>query len=497
MADKRIGDLLVEYGVVSRVELETAMREEIGRGRHSRVASTLLRAGIDEGQLARALARRSAHPAVDLSRSVLDLGALGMISQDDCLEAKAMPVKITADEIVLVSRDREPQAFRELLSFLSNKVITVYLGVEQAIEEAVERGYKIFENGDALLSGAETDLRKAHLEIVPGGTSPSEEELTQLVQSLVRSVGSDQVAPSGKALGQIALKRIAVVQPRLGEMPTEFGAEVEIAAPVSAQAQPTAEWSGPGRILVADDDADIRKMIETILSKDGHLVATAEDGSAAIASIKAQKPDVLILDGMMPGMHGFEICRHLKGSDHFKDVRVIVVTAVHRGLDTARQVQEEYLADAFLEKPFEVQLLRKMVSSMIGLPLERLPLPDAMRSHIESMRDKLDEHLLVAEFQQADNIVREWLNVDPFDPLAHLYAGNLFCQRGQLPLAMREFETATIFGPELFSAWTNLALVYERLGFVRKAEESWRAARAAGPADAHARIDTRLARLRG
>ena len=64
-------------------------------------------------------------------------------------------------------------------------------------------------------------------------------------------------------------------------------------------------------------------------------------------------PDLVILDGMLPEVHGFEICRQLKTSERFRHIPVIMVSAVHIGWRFAADVKEKYGADDYLEKPFE------------------------------------------------------------------------------------------------------------------------------------------------
>lgn len=81
------------------------------------------------------------------------------------------------------------------------------------------------------------------------------------------------------------------------------------------------------RILVADDEADIRQIMKGIIAKEGYEVILAEDGTKALAVAQTEKPDLIVLDFLMPGLNGIEVCKALKKEAATKDIPVIIVTA--------------------------------------------------------------------------------------------------------------------------------------------------------------------------
>lgn len=81
------------------------------------------------------------------------------------------------------------------------------------------------------------------------------------------------------------------------------------------------------RILVADDEADIRQIMKGIIAKEGYEVILAEDGTKAMALAQQEKPDLIMLDFLMPGLNGIEVCKALKKNEATKDIPVIIVTA--------------------------------------------------------------------------------------------------------------------------------------------------------------------------
>ena len=77
-------------------------------------------------------------------------------------------------------------------------------------------------------------------------------------------------------------------------------------------------------------------------------------------------PDLVVLDGMLPEVHGFEICRQLKTSERFRHIPVILVSAVHTGWRFAADVKEKYGADDYLEKPFETAEFLRRVETLLN-----------------------------------------------------------------------------------------------------------------------------------
>jgi len=113
-------------------------------------------------------------------------------------------------------------------------------------------------------------------------------------------------------------------------------------------------------VLVVDDDDMIRRLVRTVLEADDLDVIEAQDGTAALAAATAGRPTVVVLDVMMPGLNGVEVCRQL---DH-KDVKVIMLTA--RDDPDLEAEAREAGADAFLTKPFSAIELLEIVETMLG-----------------------------------------------------------------------------------------------------------------------------------
>ncbi len=117
------------------------------------------------------------------------------------------------------------------------------------------------------------------------------------------------------------------------------------------------------KILIADDEEIIRLLEEQVLIKLGHEVIQAGDGEAALLMAQEHKPDLMLLDLLMPGLSGIEVCKRLRQDKKTRDIRIIVIT----GMDTKTALEESILAgaDDFLAKPIDVLELGVRVRSML------------------------------------------------------------------------------------------------------------------------------------
>lgn len=115
-------------------------------------------------------------------------------------------------------------------------------------------------------------------------------------------------------------------------------------------------------ILIADDERDIIEMLEYTLSKEGYHVITAEDGAETIKKAEAHKPDIILLDIMMPKMDGIEVCRTLRNRKGFEDTIIIILTA--RGEEYSEVAGFDAGADDYVTKPVKLRSLLSRLSAL-------------------------------------------------------------------------------------------------------------------------------------
>jgi len=117
------------------------------------------------------------------------------------------------------------------------------------------------------------------------------------------------------------------------------------------------------KILIADDKDSLRTLVRAVLeAEDKYLIEEAIDGDEVMIRIKAQKPDILILDIMMPGQSGFEVCEKIKQTAELKDIKVIILT--EKGQVTEEKWAKSIGADHFISKPFSPLELLELVNNI-------------------------------------------------------------------------------------------------------------------------------------
>ena len=125
-----------------------------------------------------------------------------------------------------------------------------------------------------------------------------------------------------------------------------------------------------GKILVVDDDPDILDAVAMILESQGYKVVTARDGAEGLATLKAEQPDLMILDLLMPKMDGFAVCKELQDPkwEEYKNIPILVLTSVREDASRRRYELEtgvELDVDDYLEKPMSPDVLLERVSTSI------------------------------------------------------------------------------------------------------------------------------------
>ena|SRR3989338_8191862 len=120
----------------------------------------------------------------------------------------------------------------------------------------------------------------------------------------------------------------------------------------------------PRKILIVDDEPEIVFLIKRRLIKGGYDVIFAHDGVTALALAKKEKPDLMILDIMIPSPTGLEICRTLKNDPQYQSIKVVLLTARDRQED--KEAGHQAGADMYVTKPFEPEELIKSVKVLLG-----------------------------------------------------------------------------------------------------------------------------------
>jgi len=119
-------------------------------------------------------------------------------------------------------------------------------------------------------------------------------------------------------------------------------------------------------VLVVDDEPSILLALEFMMRGAGFDVRTAADGEEALRAIAERKPDLLLLDVMMPPPDGFGVCRRVRAEPRWRDIKIIMLTA--RGRDAERERGLAMGADDYVTKPFSTRELMAKVRGMLQQP---------------------------------------------------------------------------------------------------------------------------------
>jgi two-component system, OmpR family, alkaline phosphatase synthesis response regulator PhoP len=122
------------------------------------------------------------------------------------------------------------------------------------------------------------------------------------------------------------------------------------------------------KLLIVDDESHIRSLIEQTLEEledNGVDFFTAENGEQALEIIKAENPQLVFLDVMMPKMNGMEVCRRVKKELNMEDVYIVLLTAKGQELDRIKG--QEVGADVYITKPFSPEALLKKAREVLGI----------------------------------------------------------------------------------------------------------------------------------
>lgn len=450
-----VGAYLVRTGILSEARVQHLLNVA---GDGERLLSCALAQGAaPERPLARALAVQSQNPVLVFSASSIDLSALQVVPLVVARSHRVLPVAIDKETITLAVSDLGPRPIFDQIAFATGRSVVPLLALETALMEALEAAYAAAADRMAYLSG----------EHAPHNAGPGDAKLsTEVAARLDPEMISHEI-----------------------ETAVDVSADDLVIASAPANVRPE-----PCDILLIEDDEAVSDLVRRVLKHDALRVEIVANGRAALERLRTSRPRLIILDAMLPEVHGFEICRAVKSSATFAQTPVVMISAVYKGWQHAHEIQEVHGADVFIEKPFDVHYLRKVVAEHIGETVVKAEKTDQVREEIAALLARADENYRAGNAAAAESLAQQVRALDPFHPIPWLLIGNIRTKAEKLDAAMHAYERATTFAPRMFSANKNLALVYERLGFRRKAERAWRNALASAPDDGvKAAIASRLA----
>ncbi len=424
-------------------------------------------------------------PGIDLGQICIRLTDLEILPRELAERRLILPALVRDDRVFVAMVNPGDKKVLDEMEFVTGKRIFPYVALPHVLERVIQAAYDARTRGEDFYIGPSCPpaiQRKM-------GALPDDRD-EDPAPLYAPSVAPP--APGAPEPDELSYNEIGKVDREL----SVTGIEVP---PPSPSTPPLAMTKKT--ILVVDDEADIRKILIRVLGGKGYRVLEAERGLDALRAVKAHMPDLILLDAMLPEVNGFEIARRIRGSQKYGHIPIIMVSAVYKGEKYAKDAMESYGVEAYLEKPFRIADVTQAVETAFArvdaaateaageeppparLPSERPPKRDPNLLSAEAER-RLEQGVAAWQSGDLDGAIRHLkagLDIDPLAFRLHFHLGLLYGKRGLTYDAISELESAMAQNDQHFPTLKNLAVLYQRAGFKKKALTTWQKAALVAP----------------
>jgi len=520
-----LGKILLQRKLVSQQQLEEALRAQKRSPTPAPLASVLVDEGqVDEIDALRALSEQNGVPGIDLTQVAIVLEHLDVVPREVSETHKVLPVLMRGDRIFLAMADPHDKRVIDELEFVTGKKVYAYIAVSSTLAKTTEAAYEAKSRGEKHYLGprvpAET-LRALGLS-APAAAPPAPQPARPVAPPppppppKPAPVTRGQApplppmrpkAPTSPPKESVIVDEATETASRNTEVSTsDFGVLGQDVSSVTnlpdelragaAQAASAIASGGGKLILVVDDEEEIRKLLNRLLGQKGYRVIEADRGLLALRLVKEHVPDLIILDAMLPELHGFDIAKRIKGSAKYGRIPIIMVSAVYRGWRIAEDLKKNYGIEEYLEKPFRIADVIDAVQRLLNRDQARAAggggagAPESKRDpeYLSAEAEKaLNEGVAAYKAGQIDAAIehlRRGVGIDPLAYRLHFHLGLLLGKKGHVYEGIQELERAIDLNSKHFAALKNLAVLYEKAGFKNKAIEMWERCAATAPDEA-------------
>jgi DNA-binding response OmpR family regulator len=460
-----------------------------------------------------ALADKYGVPAVDLTQIKIVLAELELVPVEVARAHSVLPLQVNHEAVLLAMAEPGERRVIDELEFVSNRKVFPYVAHPGQLLAAIELAYGAKARGEATwaIDPAATSVLAApgHQTSPPPAPQPARAPATaraplaappNTAPSALSAKGPRELQLDDSLESEVLRVPTGPVaagpgKPRRDALTLGSDASIGPAPPIPippALTRPNALDSafGPiagvvGRtVLVVDDEEDIRKLLARVLSEKGYRVLEADRGTVALAMVKEHAPDAIILDAMLPEVHGFEVCRRIKSSTRFGNTPVLMISAVYRGWRFREDLKSAYGVHDFIEKPFQLREVVAAVDAMLSGNAKPDRDPESMAAEAERAFTRSVESYKQGRIDDAIALLEQAIAFDPLSYRLHYHLALLVGRKGDLFRAIQELEAALQLNPSSFAVLKNLAVLYQQAGFKRKAIEMWERAISHSPDDA-------------
>lgn len=377
---------------------------------------------FERRQKLEALARTTGVPAVDLASLCLDLSVLDLLPRDIADRHAILPLLLDEDELLLAMVRPEDKKVIDELEFVSGKSVVPHVAQEQPLKRLIDHVYSVKEKGATFFTGPNCPPEQTQLE------------------------GRDRLA-------------LALVM-----------GEGNGAAPDSLDRMPAVLDPGSDQgnyVLVVDDDDAIRIMVKKLLEVEGHEVETAVDGVEALEVLRRRMPKLLVTDGQLPRLHGFELVKRLRASDRYASLPIVVVSAQYKGWRFVQDLRESCGVRNFVEKPFTRAAFLDAVNDELGAA------PNIDEGATTAAFDQASRAYEAGRLDDAVQCLEAGVKRHPKAVALRVQLALLYAKKGLIYEAIAALEQALEIDGGHFSGARNLAVFYQQAGFRNKAAEMW------------------------
>ncbi|MBN2802998.1 MAG: response regulator [Deltaproteobacteria bacterium] len=397
-------------------------------------------------------------PAVNLDDVQIQLEVLNIVPFEIAQQHGILPFAVSGENLKLAMKVPDDKKIIDEIEFVSGKKIFPHIALPIQLDTLIEKCYSSLDSGEKVYTG------------------PGYED------ALSRSKQKAQVA---KVQEPSASQAATVLGKSASDLPSvdELSLDIEIDVPLNQQissmypaiSAPEPQLEVQKKVLVVDDEDDIRLLISRVLTEKGYDVVTASRGLEAVSMVQTEEPDIIILDAMLPEVHGFDICKKIKGSKKYGHIPVIMISAIYRGWRYAQDLKDSYGVDDFIEKPFKLAEFLEKVEKHINVSKSSVDeeAQEDLTRKIEGILVESINSYKAGHIDKAIELLKKGLQIDPLAYKLHYNLALLLGKKSLTYQAIRELESTLELEPDYFPAMKNLALLYQKAGFKFKAIETW------------------------
>ncbi|MEO6419829.1 MAG: response regulator, partial [Polyangiaceae bacterium] len=470
---KQLGKILLSRKLVSPEALDDALREQTKSKDPKPLASHLTEKGVvTEEDALRALSEQYGVPGIDLSQVAILLEHLNVVPRDHSSAKMMLPVLVRGDRLFLAMANPADKRVIDELEFVSGKKVYAYVALTGPLQRAIAASYDAKAQGETYYLGPNVPKetlqrlgRSGNTPPPPTMTSPNPAaapapaaRAAERIEGRPPTARPNPPPPPRAALSESP--RVVVdadmesVSAR-AEMPSEsdFGnlpSDISQLSPeqsrgINPDSEPPTLTRDAKTIRVVDDEEDIRKILRRILTEKGHRVIEADRGLLALRLVKENVPDLIVLDAMLPELHGFDIARRIKGSEKYGHIPIIMISAVYRGWRIAEDLKNSYGIEAYIEKPFRIaDVVAAVTRALAATDKKQSDHPPRDPERVSAEAEKaLEDGVAAYKAGNIDKAISHLLHGVQIDPLAyrlHFHLALLYGKKGAIYEGIQELE---------------------------------------------------------